>query len=505
VWGAIRALLVLVLFALPACLEEPATPSRTPAADEGNAVDHPRPEVILLVSIDTLRADHLGAYGHERFTSPVLDGLAAEGALFLDASSTAPWTLPAHASMLTGLTPRSHGAVTASAGLTEGTRTLAGLLGDAGWHTAAVVNSTWLKRESFGATREFEDYEWVAEIGTKRTPTTWVTDRAIEWLRDRGDRPLFVFAHYYDVHSDYASLPEYERLFVTPYEGDADGTAWQLLRANIEPAYIEHCRDDFDPEVCTLGHVGNTLVVDGNTERKRFDADDLRHLQELYDAGIRQLDTELGRLIGFLREQELLDRTLLVVTSDHGEEFGEHGRMDHYLTQYQEVLHVPLIVRGPGVPAGVRIGTPVSIVDIAPTLLAQAGISPPAAMEGHDLSPLWRGEPAEAAAERFIYGQASGGLGWTPVIEGIFPIFESVRQGRFKLVHEINTDDYALYDLERDPGERVDVADAAPEIARRLRTELERVRAADEAPTGREVELHPEELERLRALGYTLP
>jgi arylsulfatase A-like enzyme len=456
------------------------------------------------VSIDTLRADHLGVYGHERFTSPVMDALASEGVVFLDASATAPWTLPSHASMLTGLTPRTHGAVTPKTALDEDTPTLAGLLGDAGWETAAVVNSTWLKREIFGVTRDFQEYEWVEDLEAKRTPTTWVTDQAIQWIRSRGDRPLFVFAHYYDVHSDYASMPEYERLFVTPYDGPADGTAWQLLRANLEPSYIAHCRDHFDPKVCTVGQVGNTIVVDGDTEPTRFGPDDLRHLRELYDAGIRQMDTELGRLIAFLREASLLDETLLIVTSDHGEEFADHGRMDHYLTQYQEVLHVPLLVRGPGVPAGVRIDVPVSLVDIAPTVLAAAGVPAPPSLEGLDLAPLWREGPDPAHAERFIYGQASGGLGWKPVLEGAFPIFESVRRGRYKLVYEENSDHYALYDLETDPGEHTDLAASEADRVRALRAELERVRARGAARSPA-IELDPEEIDRLRALGYSLP
>jgi len=462
------------------------------------------PRIVLLVSIDTLRADHLGVYGYERFTSPVLDAIAAEGAVFLDASSTAPWTLPSHASMLTGRHPRSHGAQTASSGLDENVPTLAGLLARAGWRTAAVVNSTWLKRETFRVTRDFDQYKWVEDIGTKRTPTTWVTDQAITWLQERDERPLFLFVHYYDVHSDYASLPEYERLFVTPYEGAADGTAWQLLKANLEPSFLSYCRDHFDPGICTVGHAGNTLVVDGDLRPTRFDANDIRHLKELYDAGIRQMDEELGRLVRFLRDAGLLEQTLLLVTSDHGEEFLDHGRMDHYLTQYQEVLRVPLIVRGPGVPPGTSVSAPVSIIDIAPTVLWHVGEPVPESLEGLDLSPLWRGQRTPQYESRYLYGQASGGLTWIPVMKGLFPIFESVRQGRYKLVYEANSGRHQLFDLAEDPAERTDIASREPEITKSLQAELRRVRAA-EAVGRSPVELDPGELERLRALGYAVP
>jgi arylsulfatase A-like enzyme len=481
-------------------------PAETDVASHAPApTDAHSPRIILLLSIDTLRADHLGSYGHERFTSPGIDLVAAEGTVFEDASATAPWTLPSHASLLTGLFPVRHQVMTMKARLADGVPTLASMLAKAGYDTAAVVNSTWLGKNSYQLTRDFDKYLFVDTPDDRVSPNTWVTDQAITWLRESGGQRLFLFVHYYDVHSDYASLPEFEKLFVTPYEGPADGTAWQLQTANLEPDYIAFCRDHFDETKCSIGGPKGPTLIDGSIERIHLDKDDMRHLSELYDAGIRQMDTELGRLFAALRHEDLYDQTLLVVTSDHGEEFGDHERVDHFITQYQEMLHVPLILRGPGVPAGMRIQTPVSSVDLAPTLLAMAGAERPADLDGLDLSPLLRGDDDRSYRERTFYGEAAGGLSYDSIVKpGIFPVYFSVRQGRHKLVYESKAGVHALYDLETDPHEQRDVSAAHPELTARLMETLQQRRSSYslEPPIESRVDLSSEDIERLRALGY---
>ena len=494
-----RAGALLVACSLLACGEtggEPAGPPAPPA---------PRPDVVLLVSLDTLRADALGFLGSARFTSPVLDGFAAEGVVFEDASSTAPWTLPAHASMLTGLHPTRHGALTTRTALARDVPTLASLLGAAGWETAAVVSVVWLQRDTFGVTRDFRHYRSIEVPPHRRAPSKDVTDQVITWLTDLGDEGggLFVFAHYFDVHGDYKAMPAYERLFVTPYDGPADGTSQQLMRANLSQKQIDMCRERFDPAICRFGAGPTPLTLDENMEKLRFDADDVRHLRELYDAGVRQLDAELGRLFSFLQESGLAERTLVIVTSDHGEEFMEHGNVAHYLTQYQEVLRVPLVVRGPGVPAGVRVDAPVSLVDLVPTVLAAVGQPAPDGLDGLDLAALWRGADDAPFRSRYLYGEASGGLTHRLIVEDVIPVRRSVRRGHWKLQHESIGDAVALYDLRADPLEQVDVAAEHPETAAALTAELEqRYGSAGEGPASDPVRLSPEEAEQLRALGY---
>ena len=497
------------------CLAEEASEFPQDANPEGAEVVEtaPRPRVILMLSLDTLRADHLGFYGYEKFTSPVLDMIAAEGVVFEDASAASPWTLPSHASMLTGLYPKHHGVRTMSTGLPDDVATLAAMLAEAGFETAAVVNSTWLRQENYRITRDFDKYLFIEDIAHRRAPNSWVTDQAIEWLDEMREERLFVFVHYYDIHSDYASEPAYEKLFTTPYDGIVDGTGWQLTRVNLEEEHIELCHERFDPERCTFGTAGGSLVVDSSVEKLEFDRDDVRRLNELYDAGVRQLDAELSRLFAWMRREGVLDETLLIVTSDHGEEFMEHGRVDHFVPMWQELLRVPLVFRGPGLRVGARIEAPVSLVDLAPTIVSLAGAELAEPTDGVDLSPLMRSTPeagdeatavGRILADRYLYGEAAGGLTYVEWMEGVFPLHRSVRRGRHKLVWESKGQTYALYDLEVDPGESIDVRAENPEITKDLIAEMQR-RFSDEglepAPENR-VELSEEESERLRSLGY---
>ncbi len=467
----------------------------------------PEIRTIILISVDTLRADHLGLYGHHRFTSPVLDAFSAQGVVFDDASATAPWTLPPHASMLTGLFPLGHGVTDAETALSEEVGTLASWFGEAGWDTAAVVNAIWLKRENYGLTRDFQKYLSVENPDySRRASSTWVTDQAIQWISDQDERPLFLFVHYYDVHADYASLPEYERLLVSPYEGLADGSAWQIEKMNFAEEHIAHCLRDFDADLCQFGSSEKPLRIDASMQRVVLGSNDIEHLEELYDAGIRQLDSEIGRLLGFLDETRRSEDSLVVITSDHGEEFMEHGRLGHFLTTHQESLRVPLLMRGPGIPAGIRVAAPVSSVDLAPTLLALGSLELPTAVDGLDLSRLWSDREPGPFASRYLYGEASGGLGRSHSLPGIYPLYRSVRQGRFKLVRRSlgSQIDYELFDLAQDPNEQRDIAHQEPDRFAALLSELERRQRSSpgSGPKGAEVELEASEIDQLRALGY---
>jgi len=460
------------------------------------------PRLVLLVSLDTLRADRLGLYGHTRFTSPTLDLLATEGVVFEDASTPAPWTLPAHASMLTGRTPASHGVMRSKTPLVDSVPTLASMLAAAGYETAAVVSVDWLGQEPFAVTRDFERFRFHETPLDRRSPSTLVTDTAGELVDAAAGRPLFLFVHYYDLHTDYASEASYESLFVEPYEGAADGTGLQLQQANLPSDYIAFCAENPGIKSCEIGY----LEVDGSVERVEFDERARRHLLDLYDAGVRQLDTELSRLLSMIRTKGLYDDMLIVVTSDHGEEFGEHGLYEHMLGLHQEVLRVPLILAGPSVPRGVRIGAPVSIIDIVPTVLGIVGAEPPADVEGFDLAPLWRAGDDEVTARSFasrsLPGEASGALQFDDVSRPYLPFRRTLRRDRYKLVREENSKRLALYDLVADPGEQVDVAAHHPVIVRELLAELEQRSLGLARPTDPRIELDPEEAARLRALGY---
>ncbi len=448
-WGNAATATLLAVLLFPSC-GEPA---------------EPRPRNLLLISIDTLRADHVGCYGHARPTTPALDALAAEGVLFLDASATSPWTKPSHASLLTGLYPRRNGVLGFEYGLSREVEHLAELLARQGFQTAAVVSNSALTSD--GLERGFEHFEFV-ERGTGPEPTT-VTEHALSWLatRDPG-RPFFAFVHYNDPHADYRALPPYLEQFVRPYEGLANGKARQLFAH-------------------TLGVI-------------TYGPEDARYLSDLYDAAIRQLDDRLGHLFESLRAAGALQDTLVVVTSDHGEEFLEHGGVQHGLTQYEESVRVPLVFRGPGLPRGWRLSEPVSLVDVLPTCLSALGLGVPGDLDGVDLTELLRSEDARLEPRSlFFEADCAPPAPGTQLLQP--GTSRAVRRGKLKLHYELSSGEVRLFDLETDPGEMQDVRSQQGERSSELLQELQDFLARQASP-GPSRPLTEQELSRLRDLGY---
>lgn len=425
------------------------------------------PRHVILISVDTLRPDRLGAYGHPRPTSPTLDRVAREGAIFTTAVATSPWTVPSHASLLTGLYPQRHRMRNYKQRLDPSIPTLAERLADAGLETLGIVSSDLLAGK-YDLARGFQHFQHVSEWSSPaegprrlRNPGAEVTDLALSWLADRGDQPFFLFLHYYDPHSDYNPSPDHRRRFASRYAGPIDGSTGQLL-----------------------------LVRRGELELSEADAG---HLIDLYDAEIRELDEELERLFEYLDESGLSSSTLVVVTSDHGEEFMEHGSVLHGRTYFDEVIAVPLLVRGPGVTAGVRIAPPVSLVDVAPTLLRAIDAHIPEELEGVDLSAYWN--PHEQPVARPYVFADSDWMNEKP------DSFQMVRDDRYKLIVERATGTTLLYDLELDPAETGDRSAEQPERVKSLLAKL-RAFEADDPAEGGERTITASELERLRALGY---
>jgi arylsulfatase len=417
----------------------------------------------VLVSIDTLRADMLGCYGYARPTSPALDALAARGVLFERAFSPAPWTLPAHTSLLTGLQPSRHGVVSHGVALAAGIPTLAEVLEARGFFTAGIVNSHNLG-DRYGLHRGYASYDYVLEQERRVAPSQ-VEALALRWLERDPPEPFFLFLHFYDVHSDYRALPRYGRLFARAYDGPVDGSTQQLRRVRR----------------------GELELGPGAAGR----------LADLYAAGIRQMDDGLARLLASLDEHGLLDDTLLVVTSDHGEEFLEHGGVLHGRTQFDEVLRVPLVLSGPGLPRGRRVSEPVSLIDVLPTVLALLGVPAPEDLDGLDLRPLWTGGASAALRDRAFFGEADHG-------NQPDDRTRSVRRGRFKLILDRPTGESRLYDLVADPRETRDVSAEHPVEAAALRRELDDhlERTTPRTPPVPLPDLERDDVERLRALGY---
>ncbi len=456
-------LAALLLLGLAGCGADAA------GADEG-------PRNVILISIDTLRPDFLGCYGHERDTSPAIDRLASGGVRFTDVSSAAPWTLPSHATMFTGLYPSHHGVKSHDNRLPDRVVTLAEEFRDRGFQTFAVVNTWNIAEPSFHLFQGFDadDLRYIAEsIDNPRTQKDIVgggeaiTTAARELLEERDEgQSFFLFLHTYDVHTDFNPKPEYKERFVGPYSGRLNGRTQQLIGMRKR---------------------GETL-----TEA------DLRWLKEMYEAEIRELDDLLDRFFDWLEEQGLAEDTLIVLTSDHGEEFQEHGGTLHGRTQYQELLLVPLILKGPGLPQGQVIDAPVSLIDLAPTILALCGIEPSQELDGLDISRAWR-DPAGFPRDRRLFGEADH----NNEVDGrsVVDIKRMVRRGNEKLVLDRHTKRFELYDLARDPSEQTDLSGAQPERMKELKRELGRFMQSEVDP---EMIAPPsaEDLERLEELGY---
>lgn len=440
----LRRGLLLLLACLPALGCAPEKPLRGPWN-------------LLLLSIDTLRADHLGAYGYGPPTSPFIDALAAEGIVFERASAQAPSTLLSHAAMLTSQIPQHHRASHVRyLPLAEDAVTLAEVLAARGYETVSWNGGGQLDR-AFGLAQGFAIYEKGPD------PFEWAVERSQAWLearRTRGEqRPFFLFLHTYEAHHPYTPRAQDLELFEKGYQG-----------------YL--------PPMVSV-----QLLDDINQKRSSMSAEDLEHIIATYDAEIRSVDRGFGRVLETLKQLDLLDETLIVVTSDHGEEFGEHGQVGwHSHTLYEELLRVPLIFRLPGERfAGQRPSGRVRSIDIAPTLLDLAGVAAPPSFEGRSLAPYFEkgATPPEEEPAIAFRDNAQGDA------------FESLTIRRHKL------NEGRLYDLEADPWEKRDQAAADSQTFESLRQQLARLVAAKPgvAPAA-PVKLGEEELERLRSLGY---
>ena len=423
----------------------------------------PRPNVLLLV-VDTLRAEHVGCYGAERPTSPHIDRLAAGGVRFERAYATSPWTKPSVASILTGLHPSTHGVMTGLQQVSSELRTLPEILSENGYATFGLVSNFLLRaKEGFG--QGFERYDASEIGGHSYVSTPGLTEKALVALEDlaAGERPFFLFVHYFDPHYNYRDHAEVG--FAPSRAGRLDGSeSIHELRRMLED----------------------------------LEEDEIELLRALYDEEVRFTDAGIGSLLEKLERLGLGERTVVVLTADHGEEFLERGWLGHTRTLYEELVWVPLVVRAPGLEPG-SFTSPVSLVSVESTVLDLVGIEDPGAdLQGLSLLPLLRGQTA----------------GNVPVFAEVdfSPTFEArnlahkkaVIGGRYKLIRDDWTGDVELYDLLGDPGERVDLAasrtDVRDELLTALDAHLDAARqVAVEAPSR---QIDQELIDELIALGY---
>lgn len=430
------------------------------------STDDARPSVIL-ISLDTVRRDRLGCYGFDRGTTPEIDAFAQRAVLFEDAHSPEAWTLTAHMTLLTSLLPLAHG-VTPYRSLPNSAPTLAGTLRRAGYATAAVVDDiAWLD-PVFGFNRGFDTYRRIRGGANEKL-------EALEPVLDdlEEGEPFFLLLHYFDAHGDWVRLP-----YEAPPEDLSRFAGWYT--------------GDFNG--CDERDRCGTGLLRAWIEEKTVPSEEIRrYLSSLYDAGLAALDRKLGELFADLERRGLLERSIVVLTADHGEEFFEHGKALHRQL-HRECTAVPLLVRPPGGTLARRVPGVTGLVDVAPTILELAGIGRPAEMQGRSLAPSMEGGPF---ASETSYAVLQSG-----------PKRSGLRTQWFLLLRD--EDGERIFDLAADPGELEDLLGGglAPPELEGLRTILdgENVRARDlhaafgQAWAGEA--LTQEDRDRLRGLGY---
>ena len=415
---SVRASCAFVALALGAACAtpDPARPGST------------APSSVLIVTIDTLRADRVGVYGSKDVETPNIDRLAREGAWAPQATVHVPMTRPSHVSLFTGRYPDEHGVRdNISPPLAANVPLLPERFQRAGFATGAFIASAVLDRQS-GLARGFDVYSDRFEPGADRKPGDVVAAEATGWLA--GKQRFFAWVHLYDVHAPYVPPEPYASKYAgRPYDGTV---AWS--------------------------------------------------------------DEVVGRLIKALRDAGTLDRTLVIVTSDHGEALGEHGEDVHGYFVYEATLRVPLVIRGPGIAPGTRLGGAARTIDLFPTIVEMMGLGGESAASGRSLAPALKGGAAN--------DQPSFAESLVPLLHYGWSDLRAVRDGRWKYILAPKPE---LYDLENDPGELKNLVDVDPAKASAMRASLEtRLRAektavrTDTAAAG----IPPEQLERLGALGY---
>ncbi len=385
---------------------------------------HKRPNV-LLIGIETLRADHVGHLGYSRNTTPALDAIAKEGVAFSKTMATASWTMPAVMSVLTSLYPEVHGTNKYDKKLPESVPTLAEVLRENGYKTVAFVSNPTLDGRH-GFCRGFELYDdfsvWLDFVGMGKyvvghntapnpdvhqtltsEPLTW---SALNWLERHYQEPFFMFVFYFDPHYDYIPPPPFDTMFDPNYDGSIDGRG----------------------------------IVEEPRKSNRPPQRDLDHIIALYDGEIHYTDTYISKLLDAFAKFGILDQTLVVIFGDHGDEFYEHGMTGHAHTLYNELIHIPLVLRWPSrIPKGRRIDALASQVDIMPTILDYLGIQHQQAIQGTSLKDLIEGRVCRV--NEFVFAGTS--IGKCAIIGN-----------RSKMILNHRAGGKEFYDLSNDPREQ---------------------------------------------------
>jgi arylsulfatase A-like enzyme len=437
---------------------------------------------VILVSLDTLRPDHLGGYGYFRDTSPNMDALAKDGIRYSNVMASAPWTLPSHMSLMTGLNSVNHGVVAPTLRLNPLTPTLAELLKTRGFYNVALTGGV-LVSGFFGFNRGFESYRVISDSGN-RDAAEALGRTAGKWIENNRDKSFFLFLHTYQIHDPFNPAPPANRRYL------AEGAAMDVFSSREMKLCYEKRYTPLPAEV-------------------------RQNIIDLYDAEIRYTDEMLiGPLVARLKSLGIYDRTMIVLTSDHGEEFFDHRGWIHTHSVYNEVLRIPLIIKHFGSRgAGKIVETYVRNVDVMPTICRELGIGIKSdSIDGSGLQGLEKGGASEGAGSRIAVGDLSVRLAFRYVPPKI-----AVLRFPFKFIFNApyEPEDLAyyfspppplveteLYDLSRDPAETVNLAGERKDLVREFRELMKKLYTPRKRKGAEKSATDPELEKQLKTLGY---
>ena len=428
------------------------------------------PKGIILISLDTLRADHLGVYGYHRNTSPSIDAFAKESIVFENAVVQAPNTLPSHMSIMTSLYPSFHGVGRLSTPLSDEYLTLAELLKEGGYQTAAFTDGGYVSK-LFGFNRGFDIYDDQGGGFANILP------KVEKWLNFNQSKPFFLFIHSYDIHSPYNPPLPYNSMFHDfPYTGS-------LIPSN------------------------RTLGLALEEKKLRLNNEDLRHFIALYDGGIRYTDEKIFGFLSYLRDSGLLDQSLIIITSDHGEEFKEHGSLLHGQLYYRPNLHVPLIIRNPTYPKKeIRIKNLVRSIDLLPTILDISRLPAHPKAQGESLLPLikrhrsYLNELLWKISHPFSKDLKTSLAEHEPHMP---PHYRSIiTTNGYQLITDQTFNALKLFNLNTDPLAKNDIAKDRAAITEQLLLKLKKIYSIQSHHTTSILHLDEQTHKQLEALGY---
>ncbi len=474
-------------------LEIRSAPSKSAPASGAQAT--PEKPNVLLITIDTLRADHLGCYGDHTIHTETIDSLAAGGVRFDHATSQVPLTLPSHTSILTSTYPPIHGVRDNARYRFNGTMpTLAEILKANGYLTCAFI-SAFVLDSRFGLDRGFDHYDdniqnqalfyffsasppfalagalkilgmvppYKPERRADRT-----TEAAIRWLGENRQQLFFLWIHYFDPHGPLNPPAPYDTLY---------------LGADVDrKAFLEKEKD--------------YIAVQGMSDSRGLSREEIEGIKTLYSGEVTFTDHSIGVLMRYLRESHLSDRTLIVLMADHGQSIAEHHYIGHSMQLYQDIMRIPLIIHyPPSIPAGAVVENNVQSVDVMPTILGILGIGIPGSCRGRNLMPLVRYEDDN--------GEDPGAY-----IETLHPPRKENRLfgliwGDFKYIRGLEGNREELYRISTDPGEQINLAGRESERTERMRGHLQDLlKGMKEEASSHEIPLDPQTMQAMRALGY---